>query len=220
MAGTREQGEAGEPEAGALAGPRGSWMSLQPGLPLPLGLGLRSPASPIIGQVQMFIQRASKNSAPQLSRASTVGLPLPSGSSQAQMGSPQGCQELLPQQQILPGSLPSQPRAPLSPAQGLHHLLPGPRPQPRHSASDPAPRQLPQVSQTLSQMCECGGWAVLTHTHAGTSQTIFPGSDSTFPSACCMPVSTGTGTQREACPRLPVAHLAKTDINHVRGADN
>lgn len=92
-----ENGEAGEPEAGALAGPRGSRMSLQPGLPVPLGLGLSSPASPIISQVQMFIQRSSTNSAPQLSRASTPGLPLPSGSSQAPRGSPQGCPELLPQ---------------------------------------------------------------------------------------------------------------------------
>lgn len=120
-----ENGEAGEPEAGALAGPRGSWMSLQPGLPVPLGLGLSSPASPIISQVQMFIQRSSTNSAPQLSRASTPGLPLPSGSSRAPRGSPQGCPELLPQHQILPESLPSLPRAPLSPVQGLHHLFPG-----------------------------------------------------------------------------------------------
>lgn len=38
-----ENGEAGEPEAGALAGPRGSWMSLQPGLP---GAGSQQPRQP------------------------------------------------------------------------------------------------------------------------------------------------------------------------------
>lgn len=115
-------GKQGSPRPEHWQGPGVPGCPCNPGSP---GLGLSSPASPIISQVQMFIQRSSTNSAPQLSRASTPGLPLPSGSSRAPRGSPQGCPELLPQHQILPESLPSLPRAPLSPVQGLRHLFPG-----------------------------------------------------------------------------------------------